>query len=229
MNRNVTRYSRILIRPITANIRPRLLVNCYSTQTRNTTSALKSSPFALPKDPKTQPKQDQTDQEVSQNKDNVTQEDISDFRLTSLLHGTTDLEFAITSKARDKLYAISNNDKNIKSALKIGVESGGCHGFQYNLALTDLQKELQDDNDNELLVFQRKDGEAGDFGVAQVILDENSLELLQESKVDYTKELIGSQFKVIDSPYTTAGCGCGSSFDFDFEKLQKKAEDKAGK
>ena len=179
----------------------------------------------MPKDGKMVPKQNLPGQLVQENSQQVSQEDVDDFRSTSLMYGTTDLEFAITKKARDKLYSISNEDKNIKSALKIKVESGGCHGFQYNLALTDLDKEL--DNDDEIFVFQRQDGQPGSFGRAQVILDESSLELLQESKVDYTKELIGSQFKVIDSPYTTAGCGCGSSFDFDFEKLQKKAQEKA--
>ena len=32
-------------------------------------------------------------------------------------------------------------------------------------------------------------------------MNESSLMILQDSKLDYTKELIGSQFKIVDSPY----------------------------
>ena len=48
---------------------------------------------------------------------------------------------------------------------------------------------------------------------AKVILDEPSLDLLKGSKVDFTMELIGSQFKIVDNPYATSSCGCGTSFD----------------
>jgi iron-sulfur cluster assembly accessory protein len=56
-------------------------------------------------------------------------------------------------------------------------------------------------------------------GGAHVIVDDASLAVLKESKVDYTTELIGSMFKVVESPYMVSSCGCGSSFDVDFEKL----------
>lgn len=44
-------------------------------------------------------------------------------------------------------------------------------------------------------------------------MDEPSLELLKGSKIDYTMELIGSQFKIVDNPHATSSCGCGTSFD----------------
>lgn len=47
----------------------------------------------------------------------------------------------------------------------------------------------------------------------KVVIDEPSLELLKGSKVDYTMELIGSQFKVVGIPGATSSCGCGTSFD----------------
>ena len=50
-------------------------------------------------------------------------------------------------------------------------------------------------------------------GVAKVVMDEPSLELLSGSTVDYTTELIGSQFKIVDNPRATSNCGCGTSFD----------------
>jgi iron-sulfur cluster assembly accessory protein len=50
-------------------------------------------------------------------------------------------------------------------------------------------------------------------GKAKAVMDEASLELLQGSKIDYTMELIGSQFKIVDNPRATSSCGCGTSFD----------------
>lgn len=196
-----------------------------SSITKDTSKSLKASTFAFPKQTTvtTTTEKQTTHQPTTQPDNHVPQEDIDDFNVTKLIHGTTDLQIAITQRARDKLNSIAEEDKNPNLALKIGVESGGCHGFQYNLNLSDLKQELENDEDNELLVFKRLD----DSGhVAQVILDESSLEILQDSKIDYTKELIGSSFKVVDSPYTSTACGCGASFDFDFDKLQKKLDSK---
>lgn len=50
-------------------------------------------------------------------------------------------------------------------------------------------------------------------GQAKVVMDGPSLELLSGSTVDYTTELIGSQFKIVDNPRATSNCGCGTSFD----------------
>ncbi|EMG45431.1 ISA2 Iron-sulfur assembly protein 2 [Candida maltosa Xu316] len=170
-----------------------------------TTPILKPSSFAIPSQP--------TPSETTTN-DPVLTQDIADFKATKLIHGTTNLHIGITERARDKLLQIATEDKNPDSGLFIKVESGGCHGFQYNLNLTDVSKELAKESD--LLVFEREKG--------KIVLDESSLMILQDSKLDYTKELIGSQFKIVDSPYTSSSCGCGSSFDFDFEKLSQKQE-----
>lgn len=55
--------------------------------------------------------------------------------------------------------------------------------------------------------------EASDGTGAKVVMDEPSLELLKGSKVDFTSELIGSQFKIVGNPAATSSCGCGTSFD----------------
>jgi len=47
----------------------------------------------------------------------------------------------------------------------------------------------------------------------KVVMDEPSLDLLKGSSVDYTMELIGSQFKVMGIPGAKSSCGCGTSFD----------------
>jgi len=95
------------------------------------------------------------------------------------------------------------SDKNPNLLLRVTVESGGCHGFQYLMSLTDTSAISEDDT-----VFEADDGSG-----ARVVMDEPSLELLKGSKVDYTMELIGSQFKIADNPLATSSCGCGTSFD----------------
>ncbi|THC88648.1 hypothetical protein EYZ11_011905 [Aspergillus tanneri] len=61
--------------------------------------------------------------------------------------------------------------------------------------------------------YSHEEVAASGAGEAKVVMDEPSLELLSGSTVDYTMELIGSQFKIIDNPRATSNCGCGTSFD----------------
>ncbi|KAF2028058.1 hypothetical protein EK21DRAFT_114261 [Setomelanomma holmii] len=109
----------------------------------------------------------------------------------------------ISPRASNRLHAISSGDNNPNLALRVSIESGGCHGFQYLMDLTDLQKSPASEEDT---VFQGDKGE-------KVVVDEASLELLNGSTVDYTMELIGSQFKIMGIPGATSSCGCGTSFD----------------
>lgn len=113
------------------------------------------------------------------------------------------MQIAISPRASNRLYAISSGDKNPSLALRVSIESGGCHGFQYLMDLTDLGKEPASEEDT---VFEGEKGE-------KIVVDESSLELLNGSTVDYTMELIGSQFKITGIPGATSSCGCGTSFD----------------
>ena len=80
--------------------------------------------------------------------------------------------------------------------LRVAVEGGGCSGFQYKF-------DFADGPETDDIVLER-DG-------AKVLIDTMSLEFLGGSEIDYTRELIGSAFK-IHNPNATAGCGCGTSF-----------------
>lgn len=113
------------------------------------------------------------------------------------------LKVKITQRAAQKLNAIKEADNNPDQILRILVESGGCHGYQYVLGL----KSTSTIDSTEDCIFER-DG-------AKFVIDSTSLQILRDSTIDYATELIGSQFKVINSPYATSSCGCGSSFDFD--------------
>ena len=97
-----------------------------------------------------------------------------------------------------------SKDSNPNLALRVTVESGGCHGFQYLMSLTNTSAISPGDD----TIF-----ESSDYPGAKVVMDEPSLELLKGSKVDFTMELIGSQFKIVGNPAATSSCGCGTSFD----------------
>lgn len=125
-------------------------------------------------------------------------------------------------------------DSNPNLALRISVESGGCHGFQYLLSTTTLPSlssegtpalNTSSNNPNDMPT-QSSQGKvaalgeedvvfADDGSGAKVVIDASSLELLSGSLVDFTKELIGSSFKVVNKK-ATSSCGCGTSFDIKF-------------
>ena len=77
---------------------------------------------------------------------------------------------------------------------RIAVKGGGCSGFKYDFSFdTNV-----DDND---------------LKHNNIVIDKSSLGMLKGSNVDFTKELIGSSFK-ISNPKTKSSCGCGISFSF---------------
>ncbi|KAI1167886.1 hypothetical protein F5B18DRAFT_335256 [Nemania serpens] len=153
-----------------------------------------------------------------------------------------EMALEITPRAANRLSQIMSKDKNAFLALRIQVESGGCHGFQYLMSLTTLPstgasplepEQVAEDvtpstttanrpsppalgEDDVIFAFSPDDAESSSASPSaspKIILDLPSLELLKGSKVDYTMELIGSQFKIVDNPLATSSCGCGSSFD----------------
>ena len=113
------------------------------------------------------------------------------------------MSITITPRAAQRLQTISEKDSNPDLALRVTVESGGCHGFQYLMSLTKVA-EIDAEQDT---VFEDESYRA------KVVMDESSLELLNGSSVDYTMELIGSQFTVTGIPGAKSSCGCGTSFD----------------
>ncbi|KAL4871884.1 hypothetical protein BDV12DRAFT_13019 [Aspergillus spectabilis] len=103
----------------------------------------------------------------------------------------------------------ATKDENPYHHLRITVTSGGCHGFQYLMSLEAASKiDAEEDT-----IFEAEAQEEDSGGSAKVVMDEPSLELLSGSTIDYTTELIGSQFKIVDNPRATSSCGCGTSFD----------------
>lgn len=82
-----------------------------------------------------------------------------------------------------------------ENALRIYVKPGGCSGFSYGMALDGVHE-----NDTVFEVHG-----------LQVVVDNNSMEFVSGSQVDYVDDLSGRGFR-ISNPNAVSTCGCGSSF-----------------
>jgi len=77
--------------------------------------------------------------------------------------------------------------------LRVAVEGGGCSGFQYQIAPTDI---VNDDD----IVFD-----------SAILIDEISAQYLKGSTVKFQNDLMSAMF-VVDNPNATSSCGCSASF-----------------
>jgi iron-sulfur cluster assembly accessory protein len=102
-------------------------------------------------------------------------------------------EINFTKQAVEKINQLVSK-KTEGTFFRIAVKGGGCSGFKYDFS------------------FDNKTDE-NDLKQENVVIDKSSLELLKGSQVDYSTELIGSEFK-ISNPKTKSSCGCGISFSF---------------
>ena len=103
----------------------------------------------------------------------------------------------ISDKGAEKVHeflAAQEADLSV-AGLRVGVRGGGCSGFQYQLAF-DEQREHD-------VVFES-------HGL-KLLVDEESLQFVRGSTIDYEESLQGAGFKV-SNPNVVAACGCGSSF-----------------
>ncbi|XP_048236038.1 iron-sulfur assembly protein IscA-like 2, mitochondrial [Ricinus communis] len=81
--------------------------------------------------------------------------------------------------------------------LRLGVETGGCSGFQY---VFDLESKMNPDD----RVFEKE-------GV-KLVVDNISYDFVKGATIDYVEELIRSAFVVTTNPSAVGGCSCKSSF-----------------
>lgn len=103
----------------------------------------------------------------------------------------------LTQKAVDMVHAaLGETDGEDGDFLRVGIQGGGCAGFQYSLNFTD-----EVDDDDIATVVQ---------GI-KVVTDTFSASYLKGTELDYVDSLQGSGFKFIN-PNAKRTCGCGSSF-----------------
>ena len=81
-------------------------------------------------------------------------------------------------------------------ALRIGLEKGGCSGYEY---LLEFATEARDDD----YVYE--------VGQLRVFIDRACSEKLAGAVLDYTDGLVGAGLK-FRNPKATSTCGCGTSF-----------------
>jgi iron-sulfur cluster insertion protein len=103
----------------------------------------------------------------------------------------------ITETAKQKVIdlLIDENDPNLK--LRTFVQGGGCSGFQYGFTFDDTQNE----DDFEIMLDNKY----------KVLIDAMSMNYMHGAVIDYTEDVMGSQFS-IKNPNAQTSCGCGSSF-----------------
>ncbi|MCE0504819.1 MULTISPECIES: HesB/IscA family protein [unclassified Roseivivax] len=99
----------------------------------------------------------------------------------------------VTERAFARLAEIGAGDQG--QALRVAVEGGGCSGFQYDIKL--------DAPEDEDLVLEGQG--------QKVVVDQVSLQFLENAVIDFSDELIGARF-VIENPNVASSCGCGTSF-----------------
>jgi iron-sulfur cluster insertion protein len=103
--------------------------------------------------------------------------------------------FGLSESAATRITAMLAGEVD-DSFFRVAVNGGGCSGFQYEFS---IDTKRQDDD----LSFTS-------HGV-EVVIDEMSLELVDNAELDYVQDLMGSYFAV-QNPNATASCGCGTSF-----------------
>ncbi|GAA5892279.1 hypothetical protein JCM8208_001500 [Rhodotorula glutinis] len=116
------------------------------------------------------------------------------------------LAMTLTPSAIRQILRAQTAASNPALALRLAVESGGCHGYQYKMQVTA-------DRDQDDYLFRARVSDVGE-GEALLVVDAASLPLVNGATVDYATELIGSAFKIKDNPQSKdAGCGCGVSWE----------------
>jgi iron-sulfur cluster assembly accessory protein len=103
---------------------------------------------------------------------------------------------SLTDAAAVKLQELTKEETNPDIGLRVYVYSGGCSGYRYGMMLEDAPTDAD-------RVLQAN-------GV-RVYVDENSIQYLQGSQIDYVDTLMGAGFTV-NNPNAVSACGCGSSF-----------------
>lgn len=102
----------------------------------------------------------------------------------------------LTDNAVNKIRELVQAEGDPNLALRMAVRPGGCSGFSYEMFF---------DSETE-------DGDVVEqFDDVRVVVDNQSVERLRGSTLDFKDGLMGAGF-AIDNPNVSRSCGCGNSF-----------------
>jgi len=104
----------------------------------------------------------------------------------------------LTKAAADEAKSyIEQQNSDVKQYLRVGVNGGGCSGFEYSIKVSQSYDEGKD-----TLVHQ--------YGV-DIIVDRKSALYLDGTVLDYYNDISQRGF-TFSNPNAVKSCGCGSSF-----------------
>ena len=105
------------------------------------------------------------------------------------------MAISLTASAQDRVreYLVRRGSG---LGLRVGVRNTGCSGWAYVIDYADAI-------DSDDVVFEEGD--------VKVIVDSQSLELIDGTEVDFVKEGLNEAFK-FRNPNVKGECGCGESF-----------------
>ncbi|MEE2735742.1 MAG: iron-sulfur cluster insertion protein ErpA [Pseudomonadota bacterium] len=105
-------------------------------------------------------------------------------------------QMSVTAAAADKVARLIEEEGNRDLKLRVFVTGGGCSGFEYGFT---FDEDVEED-----------DTAIEESGVV-LLVDALSYQYLIGSKIDYSENLQGARFVVIN-PNASSTCGCGNSF-----------------
>ena len=108
---------------------------------------------------------------------------------------TTQKPITLTEKAAVKVKQMLKKENKENYGLRLGIVSGGCSGYMYEIQ---LEKEAKE---NDLVIE--------DKGI-KIFMNPESVPFMKGSTVDYKDALQNSGFKV-SNPNVKRSCGCGHS------------------
>lgn len=106
------------------------------------------------------------------------------------------IDLSISDAAADKIKQLTKAEDQQGKGLRVNVVKGGCSGYMYEFKL-----EAEPKAEEKTIEHQG----------TQVFIDQESLDMLKGSQVDYVDTLQGAGFKVVN-PNAKSTCGCGESF-----------------
>ena len=108
---------------------------------------------------------------------------------------TTETVIGLTSRAAEECRSLLARPENAGKNFRVYVEQGGCSGMQYGMVFD-----------------EKREGDlaSGQLGV-EILVDAISAQYLRGTTVDFSDELSGGGFKILN-PNAKESCGCGKSF-----------------